>query len=115
MVKRKSKKPVGAEKLNNRQKVVNRLVIDILKKDVDSRDDDSVLMLRVWDAQGILPSTRFTSFGRKIEDREIALPKTIWRARQQLQAKYVELRGEKYAERHNEEVEEKETSQISMF
>lgn len=99
-------------RFNDNFEIVKKVVVEVLSENNESRDDDNVLMLLVWQKQGLKPETRFSSFKKKIESRDIAMPKTIERARREMQAKHVELRGEKYAERHSEETN---NGQISLF
>ena len=87
-------------------------VAKILKKNVKSRDDDNLLMCLVWESQKIKPYTRFTAFKRNLVKGNFATPETITRCRRKLQEKHVELRGDNYAERHNEE--EKVRNQIKL-
>lgn len=100
-------------RFNDNFDIVKKAVAEVLQSDIESRDDDNVLMLRVWEKQGLKPETRFSSFKKKIESRDIAMPKSIERARRELQSKHIILRGDKYAERHNEE--QSDNGQTKLF
>lgn len=89
---------------------ITKLVKEILAEDLPSRDDDNLLMLNVWKAQGLHKETRFSAFGKKFLNKTLAMPKTIERTRQLLQEKYIELRGELYEARHKQEMLEDKIS-----
>lgn len=65
------------------------------------RDDDRALIAEVWrDQNGDQPQS-FESFLREFSAGKFAHPESIRRSRAALQAKYPELRGKNYKERHD--------------
>lgn len=86
---------------------VKDLVERILFENPETRDNDRLLMFKVWAEQnpvlrrGMYPLRKFAE--DFIEGRYYD-PETIRRTRQKVQEKYPGLRGEKYFERHKEEL-----------
>lgn len=79
------------------------MVRDILKYDLESRDDDNLLCLRVWERQGSKPNMTYSSFKTKLITGNFADPQTVGRVRRSLQEKYITLQGKLYEKRHQAE------------
>lgn len=45
---------------------ISPMVADILKKDLEARDDDNILLIRVWKKQGIKEAKSFKKFKYKL-------------------------------------------------
>ena len=78
------------------------LVISVLKNNIESRDDDNVLLLAIWDVQAISLKKdikHYHQFREMLLNGELAMPSTVVRTRRRVQLIYPELRGEKYHER----------------
>ena len=116
--KKKSFKLKRSKSYNTIYKQIERIkpmIANILKKDLESRDDDNILLIRVWKKQRIKENMSFKEFKYKLIMGKIALPETIMRARRLIQANpdYAHLRGKLYAERHN--AEETMKTQLKLF
>ena len=92
---------------------ISPLVADILKKDVAARDDDNILLIKVWKRRGIKENSSFKKFKYKLIMGRIGLPESIMRSRRLLQKRHPSLRGLLYAERH--EAEELMKTQMRLF
>ena len=91
------------EKIKNIQDTVARLLFE----QPDTRDDDKLLILKVWAEQNPLlrhPKYSFLGFAVDFLEGKYAEPESIRRSRQKIQEKYPSLRGGKYYERHKEEL-----------
>jgi len=82
---------------------IRPLVAEILKKDVEARDDDNVLLVRVWQRLGIKDNTSFKKFKFNLIMGKLSLPESVMRSRRALQEKYPSLRGELYEPRKKAE------------
>lgn len=70
----------------------------------DTRDDDNLLMLKVWKRQNPdLANISFLEFSQKFVEKHYSNPESIRRSRQSIQEKEPDLRGKKYYERKGEE------------
>ncbi|HWY11332.1 MAG TPA: hypothetical protein VN026_08405 [Bacteroidia bacterium] len=78
-------------------------VASILKKDLETRDDDNILISKVWEHQGAKSHYTFEKIKEMLYLGKIATPETITRSRRKLMEKHVELRGKLYNERHQYE------------
>lgn len=74
----------------------------ILESDLDARDDDNVLCIRVWEKQ-FKGRRSFANFKKALISKEIASPETIGRSRRKLQENHISLRGKLYNARHKAE------------
>ncbi len=75
---------------------IHTMVYDILRHDKLARDDDRIVMLKVWRAEVLIKGTNFfEGFYSGI----YSSPESIRRQRQKLQAKYPGLRGKKFDKR----------------
>ena len=92
---------------------ISPLVADILKKDLEARDDDHILFIRVCKRRGIRENDSFKKFKYKFIMGRIGLIESIFRSRRLLQRKHPSLRGLLYAERH--EAEELMKTQMRLF
>ena len=75
-------------------------VAQILKKDLETRDDDNILITRVWEHQGTKNDYTFLKIKEMLYLGKLATPESITRSRRKLQEKHFELRGKLYDERH---------------
>ena len=89
------------------------MIADILKKDLPSRDDDNILLIKVWKRQGLRENISFKKFKYKLIMGRLGLPESIMRCRRLLQAKHEILRGDMYAQRH--QAEELMKTQLKLF
>lgn len=71
-------------------------VADILKKYPETKDDDSLLLVKFWDIQTKGELKTFQEFCYLLTNKHLTHAETIRRTRQKLQEKYPELRGELY-------------------
>lgn len=80
---------------------VKDIVEIVLNTVPEARDNDKILTLEVWEF--INPD-----ISQELKDEYMSLPDPKWitRARRKLQVKHKALRGELYAKRHGEYVEE---------
>ena len=81
---------------------IQKEVYQILVKYPDTRDNDRLLMLKIWSNQNNHLRTRtftFYSFALEFINGNFADPETIRRARQRIQEKYPHLRGVGYERR----------------
>jgi len=92
---------------------ISPMVADILAKDLEARDDDNILLIRVWKRQGVKEKKSFKKFKYRLIMGKLGLPETIMRSRRLLQAKHKSLRGSLYAERH--QAEENMINQMKLF
>lgn len=88
------------------------LVANILKKNLESRDDDNILYIAVWKYQGMKEGDSIRKFKYRLIMGKYASPESIGRARRRLQEKNESLQGKLYKERHNAEKEM--TNQMSF-
>jgi len=80
----------------NFREVANK-VIAVLKESPATRDDDRLLLIKVWQAES--KATFISEFFYELSRGKISHFETIRRARQKLQEKYPSLRGEKWEKR----------------
>jgi len=88
-------------------KSVKDVVERLLFEQPATRDNDRLLMFKVWAEQNPSlrnPFYRLFKFADDFIKGRYYDPESIRRSRQKAQEKYPELRGEKYWERHKEEV-----------
>lgn len=81
-------------------------VKQILQHHPECRDDDNLLILKVWAEQNPMlrdHSTSFVAFSHQFLSGKYASGESIVRVRRKLQEKHEDLRGKKYKERHNEQ------------
>ena len=91
------------------------MVAKILEKDLKSRDDDNILLIRFWKKQGIKENMTFKQFKYKLIMGKIGLPESIMRSRRMIQEnpENANLRGKMYAKRHK--AEETMLNQLKLF
>jgi hypothetical protein len=77
-------------------KKISVLVLTVLKNNLESRDDDSILYENIWKLQGAKKSMTYKKFIKGLIDGEFAHPETISRARRKIQEVRKELRGKLY-------------------
>jgi hypothetical protein len=85
---------------------IRATVKELLYKFPKTRDDDRLLILKVWAEQDPdlkHDSYSFRRFAYKYLDYKFADTESIRRSRQILQKEYPELQGEKYKQRHGKE------------
>lgn len=89
------------KKISRIKPVVKR----ILTNYPETRDNDKLLILKVWAEQNPElrnPSYRFLQFAGDFLENNYIDPESIRRSRQKLQEESPELRGKLYEERHKE-------------
>lgn len=84
---------------------IDNIVASCLRQIPETRDNDKLLILKIWGHQN--PKLRqqdfsFISFAEDFLKSNYAEPSTITRSRRKLQEKHPELRGKLWNERHNE-------------
>jgi len=88
---------------------VKPIVLEILKTNLESRDDDNILILNVWEKQFKIETKKIDEFNNYIEFKHLLLngrlspPESITRSRRKLQEDNIELRGKLYDERQKQE------------
>ncbi len=92
---------------------VTPTVVDILKTDLEARDDDNILLIRYWQRMGIKDNTSFKKFKYRLIMGKIGLPESLMRSRRLMQSKHPSLRGKLYAARHKAEKEVR--TQMKLF
>lgn len=97
-------KPLKSQKqlltIKQQMKMIRPLVRAVLRSDMDARDDDRLLYIRVWELQGSKSAMSLRNFEGKLILGKFATPETISRTRRDLQSKYISLQGKLYDERH---------------
>lgn len=86
-------------------KKVEPAVIKCLQQIPAARDNDTLLILKIWAAEN--PALRdplypFVNFAAQLLDDQYTKADTITRCRRKIQELYPELRGDKWQDRHNE-------------
>ena len=84
---------------------ISPIVADILKSDLEARDDDNILYRAVWKQQGNKEKHTVRKFLYRLIMGKYASSDTIGRARRRLQEKNPSLRGKLYKQRHEAENE----------
>lgn len=92
----------------NQIKNLEEVVKQVLFDEVDCRDNDLLLILKIWAYQN--PNLRnttfsFVEFSRGLLNGLYAKPESITRCRRKLQEKYVVLQGKTWVLRHDLEEE----------
>jgi hypothetical protein len=93
-------------------KQIRPMVIHLLKTEPDTRDDDNLLCVRIWENQGVIPNMKMQTFKKRLIIKQYAQCDSITRCRRSLQERYKTLRGKLYDKRHQAEQEFK--SQYKM-
>ena len=86
--------------------IVKDLVKEILTAEPETRDNDNLLVLKVWKKQQPLLSEKdlsFWTFAIDFKNGKFASTESVRRVRQKMQEEHAELRGKKYALRHAEQ------------
>ncbi len=100
---------IDFEKFNNekelksftiKMKQAKSLVLETLKNNVASRDDDNILCFMIWEKQGSTPAMTYKALQAKLISGKFSSPESIGRVRRSLQQKYSTLRGKLYDKRH---------------
>lgn len=97
------KKQKNSISIQQQMKMVRPLVRSVLRTDMDARDDDRLLYIRVWELQGSKPNMLYKSFQDKLILGKFATPESVSRTRRSLQERNISLRGKLYEERHKAE------------
>lgn len=88
-------------KINNLKEIIQQ----ILTSYPDTRDNDRLLMLKVWAFENPRlrddPNFSFKQFGNVFKDGYYTDPESIRRTRQKIQESYYHLRGKNYKNRKN--------------
>lgn len=85
---------------------VKPVVLEILKTNFDSRDDDNILILAVWDYQSQLKKVDikdYNVFRNMLLSNKLSTPSSIIRSRCKLQQDNEQLRGLLYEQRKVQE------------
>ena len=85
-------------------------VANVLLNKPETRDDDILLILTIWDIQAKIES--YDQFKSMLMNGQLAIPETIRRSRAKLQEDNVELRGKNYEKR--KEIDELMSKQIKL-
>ena len=88
-----------------RIKSIKNIVKKILTEEFDARDNDRLLICKVWaeqDPEIRIKNYSFVHFAKKYIKGEFADTESIRRIRQKLQEQHPELRGHSYWKRHYE-------------
>lgn len=118
--KSKKSKPFKLKRITTYKSIYDQIlgiapmVADILLQDLEARDDDNILLIRVWQRQGFKDKMSFKGFKYKLIMGRLALPESIMRARRRLQAKYKSLRGSLYIQRHQAEEDMKKQMKLDF-
>jgi len=78
---------------------LTRAIAEILLENSASRDSDVLLLLSVWERQGVSKRSRYSAIKNKVLAGLIANPESVFRIRRLLQERNKDFRGEKYEER----------------
>lgn len=119
MKKNKNKKPFKLKRSKSYNSIYEQMVkigptvADILKKDLPSRDDDNILLFKMWKRQGWKQSWSSKKLKYQLIMGRLAGPESLFRTRRLLQQKHEILRGELYAQRH--QAEELMKTQLKLF
>ncbi len=81
-------------------RTVTEKVRSILQNDLKARDDDRYLIAVVWQNQALEENLNQANFLSNFKQGRYHLAESIRRARQGLQRKHPELRGQKWNKRH---------------
>jgi hypothetical protein len=95
-----------------KMKQIKSLVRETLTHDTETRDDDNLLCLRIWEKQGSTPSMTYKAFQAKLISGVFSSPESVGRVRRSLQERYITLRGKLYDKRH--QAEEKFKNQYKL-
>lgn len=88
----------------NKMISVKPMVLKVLQENAESRDDDNLLILCVWEKQAEKEICEFSELKTMLISNRLSTPSSIVRSRRSIQLKNVSLRGLLYAERHNQEI-----------
>ncbi len=78
-------------------------VANVLLNDFETRDDDNLLLLKIWDIQSLGKIQRYEDFKKMLLSGKLALPDSVTRCRRKLQEHNVGLRGKTYEARKSQE------------
>lgn len=78
-------------------------VASVLSTDFDTRDDDNLLLLRIWDIQSFGKIKKYEDFKNMLLSGKLAIPESVTRCRRKLQEHNVSLRGKSYEARKAQE------------
>jgi hypothetical protein len=74
-------------------------VAKVLLEKPETRDDDLLLILTIWDIQSFGKLKTYHQFKKNLLKGKLAIPETIRRSRAKLQEENIELRGKNYENR----------------
>ena len=78
-------------------------VANVLLNQPETRDDDLLLILKIWEIQSLGTITQYSEFKDMLLSGKLAIPATITRSRRKLQENNVQLRGKLYEKRKEQE------------
>ena len=95
-------KSITVKKIKKVEPIVKRC----LEKVPETRDNDTLLILKIWGVENPMLRNKdhsFIEFSKQLLDNQYTSSETITRCRRKLQEKHPELRGEKWKKRHQEQ------------
>ena len=87
----------------NKYLSAKKVVLQVLKSNLKSRDDDNVLFIEVWKIQSEKEILLYSSFKEMLLTGILSTPETISRSRRKIQESTISLRGKLYDARHKQE------------
>lgn len=78
-------------------------VSNVLLNQPETRDDDLLLILKIWEIQSLGTINKYSEFKEMLLSGKLAIPATITRSRRKLQENNVQLRGKLYEKRKEQE------------
>lgn len=87
-------------------------VASILLTNFEARDDDILLLLKIWEIQSLGQIKDYEDFKEMLLSGKLAIPDSVTRCRRKLQEHNVSLRGKTYEAR---KAQEKLMSQQTKF
>jgi len=78
-------------------------VANVLLNDFETRDDDNLLLLKIWDIQSFGKIQQYEDFKKMLLSGKLALPDSVTRCRRKLQEHNEGLRGKTYEARKSQE------------
>jgi hypothetical protein len=85
--------------------IIRPTVFQVLLEFPETRDNDMVLITKIWDIQSANSIKTYQQFKDMLILGKLAIPETIRRSRQKIQEENVSLRGKSYEKRKAQEIE----------
>jgi len=80
-------------------------VLQVLIEYQEKRDDDMILITKIWDIQSSNSIETYQEFKNMLIAGKLAIPETIRRSRAKIQEDNISLRGKNYEIRKKQEIE----------